>query len=98
MVALSLIPLQAKNPKDTGLTAIELYSGPAGPAYVQITSFLINGKAELRACGSAAKINRSEYGKLSKVLLSSGVSIEDGSDGVLTLTQGATSLAWFRVI
>jgi len=89
LVVLSAIPLCAKEPS---LTAIELYSGPAGPAYVQITSFLINGKAELRVCGSVPKINRSEYGKLSKVALRPGASIEHGTDGVLTLTQGATSI------
>lgn len=86
-VVLSVIHLQAKEP---GLVAIELYSGPAGPAYVQITSFLINGKVEMRICGSEPTINRSEYGKLSKVTLSSGASIEEGSDGVLTLTNGTT--------
>ena len=89
LVALSVIPLHAKKPS---LTAIELYSGPAGPAYIQITSFLINRKVELRICGSAPKINKSQYRKLSKVILRSGASIEDGRNGVLTLTQGATSV------
>lgn len=88
LAALSLLPLRAKEPS---LTAIELYNGASGPAYAQITSFLINGKAEVRACGSASQINKSAYGKLTKIALSAGASIEEGSDGVLTLTQGGTS-------
>lgn len=89
LVTLLVGPLQAK---EQGLTAIELYNGPAGPAYVQITSFLINGKLELRACGSAPKLTKSDYGKLPKITLAAGASIEDGSNGALTLTQGETSV------
>jgi tetratricopeptide (TPR) repeat protein len=75
--------LRAKN---ASLTAIELYSGPNGPAYVHVTDVLINGKFEVRACGSNSKIDKSGYGKLAKVTLSAGSSIEYGADGVLTLT------------
>jgi hypothetical protein len=87
--AISLaIPLSAK---DVSLTAIELYSGTNGPAYVQITDVLINGKIELRSCGSATKIDKSAYGELTKVALGPGASLEYGNDGVLTLTKDASS-------
>ena len=88
LAALALWPLHAK---ESSLTVIELYTGASGPAYVQLTSFLINGKAEVRACGSEPQISRSAYGKLAKIELSAGASIEDGADGVLILTQAGTS-------
>jgi hypothetical protein len=81
----------ALHAKDAPLTAIELYDGPSGPAYVQITDILINGKTELRSCGSAAKIDKSGYGKLPKVALTVGTSVEYGTDGVLTVTRDASS-------
>ena len=40
----------AASAKDIPLTAIELYDGPSGAAYVQLTDVLINGKAEMRDC------------------------------------------------
>jgi hypothetical protein len=87
--AISLaIPLSAK---DVSLTAIELYSGTNGPAYVQITDVLINGKIEVRTCGSATKIDKSAYGELTKVALGPGATLEYGNDGVLTLTKDAGS-------
>ncbi len=76
--------------KNISLTAIELYTGPNGPAYVHLTDVLINGKFELRACGSNPKIDKSAYSKLPKVTLTAGASIEYGSDGVLTLTKDST--------
>jgi hypothetical protein len=79
---------QAKN---APLTAIELYTGPNGPSYVHITDVLINGKSELRLCGSTQKIDKAAYGKLSKVTPIAGDSLEYGSDGVLTLTKDKTS-------
>jgi hypothetical protein len=82
------IPLSAK---DVPLTAIELYSGASGPAYVQITDVLINGKIELRACGSEMKIDKSAYGQLPKVVLGPGMTLEYRDDGVLTLTKDASS-------
>jgi tetratricopeptide (TPR) repeat protein len=72
--------------------AIELYEGPSGFAYVHITDVSINGKTELRACGSARQMDKSTYGKLEKISLAPGAAIEYGSDGALTLTMdGKTS-------
>lgn len=82
------IPLAAK---DVSLTAIELYSGTNGPAYVQITDVLINGKIELRSCGATTKIDKSAYGELKKVALEPGATLEYGNDGILTLTKDASS-------
>src|ERR1700687_1972681 len=81
-------PVRAKN---ASLTAIELYIGPNGPAYVHVTDVLINGKFELRVCDSTPKIDKSTYGRLAKVTLSAGASIEYGTDGVLTLKRDSTS-------
>jgi hypothetical protein len=69
-----------------------VYNGPNGFAYVHVTDVLINGKTELRACGSATKIDKSTYGKLEKVNLASGATLEYGTDGTLALTRdGQTS-------
>jgi hypothetical protein len=84
----STAPLLAK---DAPLTAIELYTGSSGPAYVHITDVLINGKIELRSCNSTPKIEKSAYGKLPKVFLAPGASLEYGADGVLVLTKDTVS-------
>jgi hypothetical protein len=81
-------PLHAK---DAALTAIELYNGSNGPAYVHITDVLINGKIELRSCSSTPRIDKSTYGKLPKVILGPGASVEYGNDGVLMLTKESSS-------
>lgn len=83
-VASCVISLQSK---DLALTAIELYDGPNGPAYVHITGVLINGKVELRSCPSTPRIDKSGYGRLPKVILATDVSLEYSKDGVLLLTR-----------
>src|SRR5579863_7216564 len=85
LAALMAVPSGAK---DAHLIAIELYNGPNGPAYVQISDVLINGKIELRLCGSDPKIDKSSYGKLNKVTLSIGATLEYGITGGLTLSTG----------
>ncbi len=77
--------------KEAPLNAIELFDGPSGPSYVQITDVLINGKTILRGCGASATepIDKSAYGKLSKVALTAGSILDRGQDGVLRLTSGA---------
>ncbi len=88
-----LVLLVASSPafsKDAPLTAIELFDAPNGAAFVQVTDLLINGKAEVRSCGGATTINKSNYGKLAKIPLNSGVtSIERDAAGVMTLTRGS---------
>ena len=76
--------------KDIPLTAIELYDGPSGAAYVQLSGVLINGKAEMKDCTSfqAGSIDKSTYGKMGRVLLAAGGILERGNDGVLRYTSG----------
>ncbi len=73
--------------KEPVVTAIELYDGPNGAAYVQITNLLINGRAELRVCETGQTINKSSYGKLARAGLSTAAELQRGSDGVLLLTM-----------
>jgi hypothetical protein len=89
LATLVVFPLHSK---DVSLTAIELYDGPNGPAYVHIMEVLINGKTEVRSCRSTQKIDKSAYSKLPKVLLGPGAALEYGKDGILTLSKdGAAS-------
>ncbi len=78
--------------KDVPLTAIELFDGPNGAAFVQISGLLINGKAEVRSCGGATQINKSTYGKLAKIPLNSSVtSLERDAQGVMNLARGSNA-------
>src|SRR6201993_5165520 len=93
-VALLLIALAvpAVQSKDVSIIAIELYDGPNGAAFVQLTGLLINGKAEVRSCTGVAQINKSNYGKLPKVALSASLtSLERDAKGTMTLTRGSES-------
>jgi len=71
--------------KDVSLTAIELYDGASGAAYIQLQNVLINGKIELRDCSSAgtSAIEKSAYNKLEKLNLGAGGILDRGADGVL---------------
>jgi hypothetical protein len=77
--------------KDAPLTAIELFDGANGASYVQLTGLLINGKAEVRGCGESEQINKSAYGKLTKIPLTSATSLERDAKGVMTITHGSAS-------
>jgi hypothetical protein len=78
--------------KEQVLTAIELYDGSKGAAYLQLTNVLVNGKTELRACaGPSQKIDRSAYAKLPKVDLAGATSLKRTSDGSMVLERGGTS-------
>ena len=79
----------AASAKDIPLTAIELYDGPAGAAYVQLTDVLINSKAEMRDCApfQSGSVDKSAYGKMGKVLLAAGGVLERGADGVMRYTS-----------
>ena len=75
--------------KEPSLTAIELYDGPTGAAYVQLGDVSINGKAEMRDCSQSPgpSIDKSTYGKLPKLMLAVGGTLERGQDGVLRYTD-----------
>jgi hypothetical protein len=82
------VPLHAKN---AGLTAIEIYPGPSGQNYQQITDFVLGGKNEVLLCGGVtAKIDKNAYHRFAKVILTTGMTLERTADGVLMLTQGST--------
>jgi hypothetical protein len=77
--------------KEISLTAIELYDGPSGAAYVQLADVLINTKAEMRDCSSiqSGAVDKSSYGKMGKVMLGAGGVLERGADGVMRYFAGA---------
>ncbi len=78
--------------KDAPLLAIELFDGPNGAAFAQVSELLINGKAEVRSCGGATQINKSNYGKLTKIPLNSSVtSLERDAHGTMNLTRGGAA-------
>ena len=58
--------LQAAN---TRMTAIALFDGSDGPAYVQISGVTLNGKTELRMCDGVTKIEKRNYDLLFKWFL-----------------------------
>ena len=81
--------------KEPSLTAIELYDGASGPAYVQLADVLINGKAELRSCAGAESgpIEKSAYNKFPKLGMAPGGVLERGSDGVMRYGTGGGQAA-----
>ena len=68
------------------ITAIALFDGTSGAAYVQISGVMLNRKTDLRSCAGASKISHANYGKLPKVQLKSATSLEVNADGELLLT------------
>ena len=80
--------------KQPTLTAIELYDGPSGAAYLQLGDVLINGKVEMRDCTpfQGAPVDKSAYGKMNKVSLATGGTLERDKDGVLHYSAGDKAL------
>jgi hypothetical protein len=75
--------------KEASLTAIELYDGPNGSAYVELAEVLVNGKAELRECSvTDATVDKSAYGKMPKVVMVPDGILERGADGILRYSTG----------
>jgi len=77
--------------KDAPLTAVVLFDGPQGPAYVQITEAELNGKIEVRSCDGVARLDKSTYNGLPRMSLVGGSSLQRGTDGMLTLTVNGKS-------
>lgn len=94
LVVLSMCPLVsfASHP---ALTAIELYNGPNGAAYLQLGDVLINGKVTLRDCTpfQATGVDKASYNKMLKITMSPGAVLERDKDGVLRYSTGAGSTA-----
>jgi hypothetical protein len=74
--------------KDIPLMAIEVYDGPSGAAYVQLSDVLINGKIEMKDCTPFpnAGVDKSTYGRMTKVVMGAGGVLERGADGVMYYT------------
>lgn len=86
MIALLATPTLAKDPPQS---AIVLFDGTDGPAYVQITGVILSGKTEVRLCGGAQKIDRKTWGTLVKMPLKGATLLERNAEGVLMLTADA---------
>jgi hypothetical protein len=81
---------RATGAKEPSLTAIELYDGASGGAYIQLADVLVNGKAEVRSCAGSetSPIDKSTYNKFQKIALAAGGVLERGSDGVMRYGTG----------
>lgn len=77
--------------KDKALTAIVLYDGPNGPAWVQVSPLTLNGKVEVLLCGSATSFDNNTYKKLVKAPLATAQALDRGADGVLKLETAGKS-------
>jgi hypothetical protein len=76
----------AARAKDSPLTAVVLFDGPQGAAYVQITGATLNGKTEVRLCEGVSKLDKNTYNGLPRTTFIGARSLQRGADGVLTLT------------
>jgi hypothetical protein len=72
--------------KDAAVTAVVLFDGPQGTAYVQITNATLNGKVEVRICDGVSRLDKNGYNGLPRATLFGVKSLQRGADGVLTLT------------
>lgn len=85
-IALFLLVISlAVSAKETPLVAIQLYQGEAGPAYVQVSNFMVNGTRGLSVC-AGQPLDNNAYKKLAKIALVPGAVLERDAKGVLTLT------------
>jgi len=78
--------------KDASLTAVVLFDGPQGAAYIQITELALNGKAEVRNCDGVSRLDKNTYNGLPRTSLAGASSLQRGTDGILTLTANGKSV------
>ncbi len=78
--------------KDASLTAVVLFDGPRGAAYVQITDVALSGKIEVRSCDGVSRLDKNSYNALARTFLAGANSLQRGADGVLTLTANGKSV------
>jgi hypothetical protein len=81
-LALFSATLQAKDAR----TAIVLFDGTTGPAYIQISGLTLNGKNDVRVCEGTSKFDKRTYDTFPKIQLAGASSLQRDSDGVLRLT------------
>jgi hypothetical protein len=77
--------------KDASLSAVVLFDGPEGAAYVQITDAALNGKTEVRICDGVPRLDKNAYNGLPRTTIAGANSLQRGTDGVLTLTANGKS-------
>ena len=78
--------------KDASLTAVVLFDGPQGVAYVQITEAELNGKVEVRSCDGVSLLDKNIYNGLPRASLAGASSLQRGTNGMLTLTANGKSV------
>jgi hypothetical protein len=78
--------------KDASLTAVVLFDGPQGAAYVQITEAGLNGNIEVRSCDGVSRLDKNTYNGLPRASLAGASSLQRGANGVLTLTANGKSV------
>ena len=74
--------------KDRPLVSIVLSASTSGPAYVQLSDFLLNGKREVYAC-TGEPLDGNAYRKLPKVPLVPGMTLEREAGGMLVLVSAS---------
>ncbi|MGD0415906.1 MAG: hypothetical protein ABSA80_11170 [Terriglobales bacterium] len=78
--------------KDASLTAVVLFDGPQGAAYVQITEAALNGKIEVRSCDGVSRLDKNTYNGLPRASMAGASSLQRGADGILKLTVNGKSV------
>jgi hypothetical protein len=83
----------AAHAKDASLSAVAVYDGSNGPAYVLMSDVEINQKVELRSCGPTAPktIDKSAYNNAPREFLDPGETLDYTADG-LTLTKDGVTM------
>jgi len=87
VVLLGLLSGSAFAAKAPELSAIEVYPTGDSQAYVQISGFTLNAKNEVHLCTGAQSISKNNYGKLPKITLAPGMTLERARNGMLSLTR-----------
>jgi hypothetical protein len=78
--------------RDVPATAVVLFDGTQGAAYVQITGTTLNGKTEVHLCDGVSRFDKNAYNALPRASFTGATSLQRGEDGVLTLTINAKPL------
>src|SRR5436305_1208145 len=81
----------AKENDATPVNAIVVFDAPSGPAYVQVSGLMLNGKTELRVCDGVPKFDKRAYDLLPRIQLTGATSLERGKDGVLKLVVNGSN-------
>lgn len=81
--------------KDKSLTAVLLFEGPKGPAYLQLSDVMLNGKAEAYVCTKGSSFDNSTYHRMTRMSLANGLELERDAEGALALktSEGAYCIA-----